>query len=135
MHTTTLTVRFGETDLAGHVNNAVYLSYLEEARLTFLREVLKLDDVPFILASAKLDFLGQMRYPDSMVITCGVSRIGRSSFDMVHQLFRLPDHALALTAIVTLVAFDYQLQRPTPIPQNWRQLLEPHGVAEPPPRT
>jgi acyl-CoA thioester hydrolase len=134
MHTTTLTVRFGETDMAGHVNNAVFLSYLEEARLSFIREVLGLGEVPLILASAKLDFLRQVRFPDLLAITTGITRIGRSSFDMTHQVYRGPDRELALTAAATLVAFDYAAQKSTPIPEDWRRMLNLHRVPAPQPR-
>lgn len=127
-------VRFGETDLAGHVNNAVYLSYLEEARLSFLREVLQVDDVPLIIASAHLDFKRQVLFPDTIAITSGVSRMGTTSFDMAHWLYREPQHELALTSVVTLVAFDYATQKPTPIPTDWRGLLQAHWTAPPPAR-
>ena len=126
MHTTKLGVRFGETDMAGHVNNAVYLVYLEDARLNFLSEVLHLSEFPLILASAKLDFLRQVRFPNTIPIETGISRPGRSSFDMVHRLYCEAEQELALTSHVTLVVFDYDTQKPTPIPENWRQILKAH---------
>lgn len=130
MHKTTLRVRFGETDMAGHVNNAVYLSYLEEARLQFIQDILGLDDVPLILASAQLDFLAQVFFPETIAIESGVSRMGRSSFDMVHRLYR-PDGTLALTAVATLVAFDYAAQKSMPVPEDWRAKLTNHWTDAP----
>lgn len=117
--------------MAGHVNNAVYLSYLEEARLQFIQEVLQVDEVPLIMASARLDFLQQVFFPDTIVIASGVSRIGLSSFDMAHRLYREPDHQLALVSLVTLVAFDYTQQKSTPIPEDWRTKLQAHWTKVP----
>ncbi|NMP22878.1 acyl-CoA thioesterase [Sulfobacillus harzensis] len=131
MHTTSLRVRFGETDMAGHVNNAVYLSYLEEARIQFLREALHLDGMPLILASARLDFISQVFFPDQITIESGVSRFGRSSFDIVHRLYREPDHQLALEGLATVVYFDYQQQKPAPFPEEWRDQLQPYWTSAP----
>lgn len=134
MHSTTLRVRFGETDMAGHVNNAVYLSYLEEARIRFLHEVLALDDMPLILASAHLDFVSQVFFPEDVTIESGVCRLGRSSFDMVHRVYREPMHQLALSSVVTIVYFDYDAQKPAPFPDEWRETFQAHWTDVPEPR-
>jgi acyl-CoA thioester hydrolase len=131
MHTTRIKVRFGETDMAGHVNNAVYLSYLEEARLNFLQQTLQLSQFPLILASAHLDFVQQVFFADDVTIETGICRIGRSSFDMVHELYREPHHLLALTSVVTLVVFDYSSQKPIPVPRQWRSKFEAHWTGMP----
>jgi len=124
VHVTALRVRFGETDMAGHVNNAVYLSYLEEARIQFLNDALELEGIPLILASAHLDFLQQVFFPDEIRIETGICRIGRSSFDIVHRLYREPSRQLALSSVVTLVFFDYEKQKSAPIPEEWREKLQ-----------
>ena len=132
MHTTTLRVRFGETDLAGHVNNAVYLSYLEEARLQFLLDILHTPNVPFIVAAAHLNFLHQVYFLDQVRIETGVSRMGRSSFDMTHRLYRVSTQELALTGVVTMVAYDYATQKSTPVPEEWRHALNAETTDAPP---
>ena len=131
MHITSLRVRFGETDMAGHVNNAMYLTYLEEARINFLRHVLDMQDLPVILASARMDFLKQVYFPDDILIETGVTRFGRSSFDMVHRLYREPRHDLALQSLVTLVYFDYEQQTTAPVPEQWRNKLTAYQTAPP----
>lgn len=133
MHTTTLRVRFGETDVAGHVNNAVYLSYLEEARIQFLQDALNTMEVPLILASAHLDFLRQVFFPDVLTIQTGVYRFGNSSFDLVHQLYRA-ESELALSSTVTLVYFDYEQQKPARLPEEWRAKLSRYWTDPPEPR-
>ena len=133
MHTTTLRVRFGETDVAGHVNNAVYLSYLEEARIQFLQDALDTTEVPLILASAHLDFIRQVFFPDVITIETGVYRFGNSSFDLIHQLYR-PQGELALGSTVTLVYFDYAQQKPARLPEDWRDKLSRYWTDPPEPR-
>ncbi|PSR21806.1 MAG: acyl-CoA thioesterase [Sulfobacillus acidophilus] len=135
MHTTRITVRFGETDMAGHVNNAVYLSYLEEARLNFLQDILQISEFPLILASAHLDFIRQVFFPDRVTIETGICRIGQSSIDMVHQLYSDSQHVLALNSLVTLVFFDYAAQKPAPVPLDWRSKFESQWTAPPQSRT
>jgi len=130
-HETRLRVRFGETDLAGHVNNAVYLSYLEEARVDFFRSVFETEKVPLILASAKLDFMRQVFFPDILRIETGILRLGRTSFDMLHRLFREETGEIALIGVATLVRFNYDRQAPEPLDVFWRDrlnryLVEPH---------
>jgi len=131
LHETRLRVRFGETDLAGHVNNAVYLSYLEEARVDFFRSVFQTERVPLILASAKLDFMRQVFFPDLIRIETGILRLGRTSFDMIHRLFREQTGEMALIGVATLVRFNYSQQSPEPLDDFWRErlnayLVEPH---------
>lgn len=134
MHKTTLRVRFGETDMAGHVNNAVYLSYVEEARIQFLEEALGLNRMPLILASAHLDFLSQVFFRDVIRIESGVCRLGRSSFDIVHNIYREPSQQLALRSLATVVYFDYENQQSAPFPEDWREKLEPYWTQAPPSR-
>ncbi|MDA8194158.1 MAG: thioesterase family protein [Thermaerobacter sp.] len=120
---TRIRVRYGETDLAGHVNNAVYLTYLEQARLDFVRDALDVAGVPFIVASARLDYVRQAFYRDSLLIQSGVSRLGHSSFDIDHQIVHETSGELVVRARAVLVHFNYQAQRPEPLPAAWRDRL------------
>lgn len=135
LYTNTITVRFSETDMAGHVNNAMYLTYLEEARMHFIRQVLLVDDVPLILASVRLDFLQQVFFGDTITIETGVCRLGTTSFDMTHQLYRDGGRSLALTGLATLVRFNYQKQIPEPISEEWRTKLAQYTTEAPLSRT
>ncbi|MCL4351561.1 MAG: acyl-CoA thioesterase, partial [Firmicutes bacterium] len=122
-HITKVRVRFGETDMAGHVNNAVYLSYLEEARINFLRDTLEMEDTPLILASIKLDFLRQVFFREILRIETLVSRLGTSSFDVVHTIYRDTTDEPVLTAQSVLVRFNYDTQSSEPLPDLWRKRL------------
>ncbi len=131
LHRTTVRVRFGETDMAGHVNNAVYMTDLAEARLNFLRELLALKDVPLILAACRINFLRQVRYPELIRIDTGACRLGTKSFDLAHWIWRTDTPEVALTAVTTLVYFDYAQQTAMPLPVWWRQKLSNFFVDAP----
>jgi acyl-CoA thioester hydrolase len=122
-HRTTLRVRFSDTDMLGHVNNARYFTYMEEARVHFLEEMAGLRQVPLILASAKVDFRAQTFYGEHLTIESWVSRIGNSSFDVSCQMFREEDGTLVFEGVAVLVHFDYEAQRPTAIPEPLREML------------
>lgn len=124
-------VRFGETDMAGHVNNAVYLTYLEEARIDFLKDALGVADVPLILASVRLDFLRQTFFGDRLRIETGVSRMGRSSFDVAHRLYREGTQDVVMVALAVVVHFNYQTQTSEPLPESWRDLLKAYETTDP----
>lgn len=75
-HIMRLKVRFSDTDMLGHVNNASYFSYMEEARCVFFEEVLgdERTVVPMILASAKVNYLAQTYYRQTLRVESWVSR-------------------------------------------------------------
>jgi acyl-CoA thioester hydrolase len=109
--------------MLGHVNNARYFTYMEEARVHFLEETVGLRQVPLILASAKVDFRAQTFYGEHLAIESWVSRIGNSSFDISCQMFREADGTVVFEGVAVLVYFDYATQRPVSIPDSLREML------------
>ncbi len=84
-------LRYSDTDRQGHVNNAVFSSFLETGRV----EVLYNDDDPvlspgssFVIASLKLDFLNEVKWPGHVDIGTGISKIGTSSLIFYQKLFQ-----------------------------------------------
>src|SRR5699024_10456208 len=74
-------VRVSETDLLGHVNHANYFTYMEEGRLSFLKELgLQVEDEGFsiMLASAKCDFIRQGYFNQTIIVNTEVTRVGNS---------------------------------------------------------
>jgi acyl-CoA thioester hydrolase len=119
-------VEFSDLDAAGHVNNAVYLRYLETARIDYMVEVLglrSLDEVAVIVASLTIDFRSPAVFGDQLVIGARVPRIGTKSFDMDHEI-RAADGRLVAEAKSVLVAFDYERRESSPVPSEWRERME-----------
>jgi acyl-CoA thioester hydrolase len=119
-------VAIGDLDPFGHVNNAVYLTYLENARIGYMREVLaieSLEDLLVIVAKVNIDFRTRASLGEALEIGARVSRIGTKSFDLDHEV-RGPDGRLVAAASTTLVTFDYRGDATMPVPDLWRERIE-----------
>jgi acyl-CoA thioester hydrolase len=119
-------VEFRDVDVAGHVNNAVYLTYLETARIAYLMEVLGAGfayELSLILASITVDFRSPARFPEKLEIGARVTRVGTKSFTMEHEI-RGGDERLVLEASSVLVAYDYEADASMAVPQAWRTRLD-----------
>jgi acyl-CoA thioester hydrolase len=129
--THTLEVRFRDCDPMGHVNNAVYLTYLEQARFAHWRALWKYRQngwdrrVPgVILARAEVDYRGQAREGDVLDIRLRVVKLGRTSF---HYEYDIVDRkgTLILQARTVQVMYDYAAGTPVDIPADIRHMLVP----------
>jgi acyl-CoA thioester hydrolase len=119
-------VVFRDIDAMGHVNNAVYFTYMETARTTFFINRLRLadpQDLPVIVAEATCTYLSPLRLGDTLQIHLGVSRIGRRSFDLSYRM-SAGDDRLVARAKTAMVAYDYQLRAAIPIPVQLKTLLD-----------
>ncbi|HEX3686245.1 MAG TPA: thioesterase family protein [Gaiellaceae bacterium] len=117
-------VRFRDLDPMGHVNNAVFLTYIESARAAFLQHlgaVQTLEDLAIIVARIEIDFRAPVRFGDEVEVSVRVSRFGEKSFDLEHEL-RVGD-TLAAEAKTVLVTYDYERREPVAIPAAWREKL------------
>lgn len=120
-----LQVRFRDCDPLGHVNNAVYLTYLEQARFNLWRAQLDFrarsaDDpgprgVGFILARVEFDFRAQAKYGDELDVHVQLEGFGRTSFSYSYEIRDAATGTLVSTAKTVLVWFDYDAQQPVPI--------------------
>lgn len=119
--------RFRDTDAMGHVNNAVFLTYLELARSTWYNELKQKIDIPlnFILARVELDYRSQITLDHLLEIEMWVSRIGSKSWTFSYRMYRKDDpeiiHAQANTV---QVYFDYDNNKTMPIPDALRSELQ-----------
>ena len=109
-------VRFRDCDSMGHVNNAVYSTYLEEARIDVLGVL-----VEFILARVEIDFRSELRAGEEIEIWTRAGRIGAKSFDLVHEI-RAGDRVVAEAKSV-LVAYDYDRAESVPMSDDLRARL------------
>lgn len=129
-HRTSLQVRFRDIDAFGHVNNAVFFSYVELARIRYLLDVLKpdtpFDRMPLILARVELDYRSPIFFGEDVLVDSKVDRIGRSSFDMRHRMTAGNDGRLAGDVHTVLVTYDYAAARPMPVPDAWRDRIAEH---------
>ncbi|WP_096395486.1 thioesterase family protein [Halorubrum trapanicum] len=124
-YTAAIDVRFRDIDAMGHVNNAVYATYVEQARTRYFRDVLDADlaRVSTVLASISIDFRRPIELSDGEVtVTVDVADLGRSSATMTHEV-RVGD-AVAAEAEATLVSLDPETGEPAPLPEEHRAEME-----------
>jgi acyl-CoA thioester hydrolase len=134
-HRTSLDVRFRDIDAFGHVNNAVFSTFAEQARVQYLLDVIGMPDgferMPLILARLEIDYRSPIRLGERIVVESRVDRIGRSSIGMVHRILA-DDGRLAADVQSVLVTYDYAAARPMPVPDDWRsRIAEREGRAFP----
>ena len=117
-------VRFRDLDALGHVNNAVFLTYIESARIAYLLDLgvaTSLDDLAIIVARIEIDFRSPVGLGEEVEIAVRASRFGTKSFDLEHEL-----HAggrLVAEAKTVCVGYDYGNGETVPIPKTWRERL------------
>lgn len=116
--TVELPVRFSDTDAMGHANNSRYLSYLEEARFKYAREVLDITDwkVSFILARVEIDYRSPAVCGEIVVVAMRVSKIRGASFEATYRLTEKASGRLVAEAKTVQVWFDYPNSKVARIP-------------------
>ena len=125
-----LEVRFRDCDPMGHVNNAVYLTYLEQARFAHWRAVWGFDfeglpeNAPgVILARAEIDYRRPARYGDMLEVRISLERIGRTSFSYRYDIVDQEERVVAEAKSVQ-VMYDYAAGAPVPLSDEMRNKLQ-----------
>lgn len=122
-HFSRVTIRFSDQDSLGHVNNAVYVTWLEAGRVEFIEQFLPPGGpVDMVLVHMELDFLRETRFPGEVLIGGRLTRIGNTSIDSEWAVFR-DDTCLARASCVN-VFFDVARRRATRPPAAARAWLE-----------
>jgi acyl-CoA thioester hydrolase len=116
-----LIVRFRDCDPYGHVNNAVYLTYLENARFGLWRAQ-GVEGV--ILARAEVDYRAQATYGDELEVRVRLEGFGRTSFRYEYEIVDVTTGQLVLAAKTVQVHFDYTTQKPVELSDVTRAKLQ-----------
>lgn len=124
---TVIETRFADFDMMGHVNNAVYFTYMEIARAKYWNHAIQWDwkKTGVVIAQASLDYILPVFIDDKLSIYVRTSRIGQSSFDLEYLLVKLVngEEQLCNKGKTTCVAFDYSNKRSFPIPPEERERM------------
>jgi acyl-CoA thioester hydrolase len=125
------TIRFGDLDPQGHVNNTVFSTYFETGRVMFLREpgnMLSPPGTTSVLARLDINFLKELHWPGTVEIGVATAEIGRSYYSFAQALFR--DGVCVATARASMVLIDAQTRRARPLPQEMIARLEAFRMRE-----
>lgn len=125
-------VRFRDLDGMGHVNNAVYFTYIEVARTEYLMEVMdakRLEDVDWIVASANLNFRRAAGYGDPLEVRVRPTKIGTTSFTLHYEVWDTKEKAVVADGETVIVMFDYAKRAKKPLKAKVRTRLEKDAKA------
>lgn len=123
----TIEPRFRDTDAMGHINNAVYVTYLEVARQEYWKELERLVDyksVPFILAHVTIDFRSEALMKETLEVGIRCDRIGGKSFGFTYEIRDRASGRLVVEAKTVQVCYDYGTKRSLAMPDALRKKLE-----------
>lgn len=125
-----INVRFADLDVLGHLNNAKYMSYAEQARIMYVRDVCDWQGdwttLGMILARQEVDYRLPIAFDDRVQVYIRVSRIGGKSFDFEYLITRqhgddAPEIAAEIKTI--MVAYDYEKDTTIAVPDAWREAI------------
>ena len=114
------TVRFRDLDSLGHMNNAVYATFVEQARIAFLSPR-GADVENMILARLEIDFRSPVELGENVEISVTPVRVGTKSFELEYVL-TVGGRTVA-EAKTVLVAYDYDTAQSMEIPNEWKERL------------
>lgn len=127
---TQIPIRYRDMDTLGHVNNVVYLSYIEQSRIEYFADLELWDgdanELGLILAKSIVSYRAPLTMHDKIVqIDTRISRLGNKSFDMEHQLSCVRDEEIIIIADaqIVMVVFDYISNQTIVIPDVWRKRI------------
>jgi acyl-CoA thioester hydrolase len=128
-------VRFRDVDAFGHVNNAVYFTYMEQARIGYMRAAglvpKNYGDTWLIIAEATCQFKAPSPFGASLVVKVRVPELRRSSFLMEYRIEECSTRRVMAVGRTVNVAYDYAAGKSRPIPPDWRAKIEQLGGNSP----
>lgn len=124
----TVNTRWADNDIYGHVNNAVYYQYFDSVINAYLIAEGGLDihdgDAIGFMVRSECDYFAPMAYPSDVVVGLGVEKLGNSSVQYRLGLFTEDDDAPAAIGSMVHVFVDRASNRPVPIPDSIRAVLQ-----------
>jgi len=122
-------VRYGDLDPQGHLNNAKYLTYFEQARIFYFIELglfkpgISFLDIGVIMADVHLAFYAPVMYGMDIHVGVKATRLGNKSFDVQQSIIDRSTEKEMCSGQVVLVTYDYHTAQTTPIPSEWREKI------------
>lgn len=128
---TPVAVRFKDIDAMGHVNNAVYATYFEEARAAFSQQVFgltRVDDFDFVVARLEIDYRRPLRYGEDLTASLWIGRVGQRSFTFEYRLEAGGDTVAEGRSVQ--VFYDYAAGAPKAVPGGFMEKAAPYLAQE-----
>lgn len=131
-----INIRFSDFDTLKHVNNANFLTYLEEARIKYFEEVITSEEVDWwqdgmILARMEIDFRKPITGIRNYFVYIRCSRIGNKSFDFSYVITREENNSVETIAEAksVMVCYDYEKEETVPMREDWKEKVKRYEPA------
>ncbi len=119
-------VRFRDVDVLGHVNNAVYFTYMETARTEFWLQVFggeSLNDLNFIVVHAECDFKSPAHFGDEIEVGIRTSSIGNTSFVWDYEIRNAKSGEILAAGKTIQVFYNHRTKQSSAVPPEFREKL------------
>lgn len=121
-HWTEIKVRFRDLDPLNHVNNAVFNTYFEEARIDFIQAIPEFDrsmqqGFSFVLVHLEIDYIQPVVLGEALLVGSSVEKYGNSSINGIQAIYDEKNHTLKAVAKTTGVWYNLSKQRPARLPE------------------
>ncbi len=122
-------VRYGDLDPQGHVNNAKYLTYFEQARVYYLIQLglfskdQSFMEVGVIIADIHITYHDTAHYGDTIKVGVRTAKIGNKSMTVEQCVMNVDTGKILASGTVALVTFDYERLKPIPVPDYWKKQI------------
>ena len=131
-------VRYGDLDPQGHLNNARYLTYFEQARIHYVKHLGLWQggsflDIGFIMAKVRVTFYTPIQFGQPVQVGVRVTRLGNKSLEMEYCLEDMQTGQEFASGSSVLVTYDYYSSRTIPIPAGWREVIQEFESLQPKP--
>ena len=124
-----ITVRFGDLDTLGHVNNVPYVRYLEEGRGSYYDEVVgvRFDELHTVIAELSVEYRSEITREQAVEVAVRIPEIGNSSVPMEYEIRTIEpateETTVAATAETVQVNTDRETGEAAPVPDEWRTAI------------
>jgi len=124
VYETEIAIRYRDIDAMGHVNNAVYATYLEQARTEFIERVVEepLLETGAVVSELSVDYLRPIDLGEVVTVSIAAEELGTTSIPLSYGI--RADGEVAATAETIVVVYDREAGEPGPIPESWREAIE-----------
>ena len=121
-------VRYGDLDPQGHLNNAKYLTYMEQARIAYVQHLGLWQggsflDIGVILADARITFKAPIVWGQPIQVGVRTHRLGNKSFDLYYTIRDADTKVEHASGETVQVAYDYHAAQTILIPAHWREMI------------
>ncbi len=116
-------------DAFGHINNANFLTYIEEARIKYFNQIVHWNydwsKNGIILARIEIDYKIPVNFKDNVIVKTRCTRIGLKSITLDYELLKIVENqeTILASAKSVIVMFNYEINNSIPVPEEWKTAI------------